>query len=654
MMPKQDTVEDNNFRSFQYIPLIVAILVMVLSFALIPAFSPSNDDAYIEQSLAGTGGVASSPTPYTTTINIVLGSLICVLYTICPIVRWWILIQLALIIIALYQLGHTFIEIIQNYFYFNHLSKQINTAIQVITLTVIELGIAGVLIARLQFTSTASFLISVAIITSGFRKNDNENSGKTLHNIIIPVILSVFAFAYRSYSAYIGFIFWGLVSLLKRSVKHKNSDNKIKIVELPIFPLLISLAISALLLGGELISEHLPYQPIENTYSGFAHFVDYPHASFSDDPALYESVDWDDALTELVNKWFMLDSRINSHTLNVLNSANAEYSLISLLGNPIEVIVGRLSAFVQPVTIAYFSILMFLATLNLSRINSSDQRFITIAVVLIPILSLGYLVLQGRLIERAALAILLPAISANGLVLLDNISRKDRKIQKKTQLVFPILICIAVFTPLIAIMTSNLSRFICVMSVLGAEGILVQSYWCNTKQIGKTSLINGCVFERVLRLITCALLIFLPMISAVRIYGWNSSIAANQFYQLENTKAFFNYASEHKNTVYIYSDAQITMQYLGLGEWPKNQTGWGGWRYSYSWFGDAMKEVGLEGKPTSEDLLKDNVCFVTASDDTCELLLKYMKDRFGESVKIYEVDSITDEIKVYKFEKTKS
>ena len=70
MMPKQDTVEDNNFRSFQYIPLIVAILVMVLSFALIPAFSPSNDDAYIEQSLAGTGGVASSPTPYTTTINI--------------------------------------------------------------------------------------------------------------------------------------------------------------------------------------------------------------------------------------------------------------------------------------------------------------------------------------------------------------------------------------------------------------------------------------------------------------------------------------------------------------------------------------------------------------------------------------------------------
>ena len=59
---------------------LAVIVAFIVSFALIPAFSPTNDDAYIEQTLAGTGGVSAEPTPYTTTINYVLGLAVSSLY----------------------------------------------------------------------------------------------------------------------------------------------------------------------------------------------------------------------------------------------------------------------------------------------------------------------------------------------------------------------------------------------------------------------------------------------------------------------------------------------------------------------------------------------------------------------------------------------
>lgn len=111
----------------------------------------------------------------------------------------------------------------------------------------------------------------------------------------------------------------------------------------------------------------------------------------------------------------------------------------------------------------------------------------------------------------------------------------------------------------------------------------------------------------------------------------------------------FDYFSQHDETLYIYSGVPMTLQYLWLDEWPENHTGWGGWRYSYTWFADAMREQGLGGHPTSDDLLRENVRFVSASEERCNLLLRYMRNRYGSSVAMQQVDSITDEIKVYRF-----
>ncbi|HIU23965.1 MAG TPA: hypothetical protein IAD17_03480 [Candidatus Coprovicinus avistercoris] len=626
------------------IALFAALITIVSAFLFIPSFSPSNDDAYIEQSLAGTGGVSAYPTPYTTTVNIFLGLVVSTLYRIFPFVRWWVLLQYSLILLSLCILGRTFLVLGRIREIFPECVGICRSFFELLCLVVIELGLTGVLIPRLQFTNTASlFFFCVIFSTCVWKPAEKKDYKNKFISIFLPVFLAMLGFAYRSQSGYLGFIFWVFAALGGAISISESNFTGLKTRLKYLSPLLISIALSGTLLIVETVSADLPNNPVSNTYSGFSTLVDYPRPTYSEDPELYSAAGWDESLTNLVGKWFMLDDRINKDSLEIINSGNEGYALEYLMDNPVEVLIGRLQVFMQPVVIAYFSLFVLFASCNVAVVKTNAYGLLTILLTIMPILFLGYLALEGRLIERSALAILLPSISANIAVFIRDETIKEISSQRKWRLLIPLLFCGVLLLPLIALASSNLSKGISMVPLLFSIGILLKGLWGSHLKRSKV------ILEKVGLPVLCVFSLLLPMAAATRIYGWGSSIAESQFNQLDNTNAFFSYVEEHQDMIYIYSDAHITMQYIGLGEWPDNQTGWGGWRYSYAWFDDAMREIGLDGRPTSKDLLRDNVCFVSASDDTCKLLLCYMQEKFGDSVELHQIDSITDEMKVYKF-----
>lgn len=629
------------------LPGLSTALIFTLSFLLIPAFSPSNDDAYIERSLAGTCGVSSEPQPYTTTINIILGVLISRLYAFIPSVRWWIIIQLAVIYFALVFFGRVIITLLRVRKISNKWSsKRTQHIFELILISLVQLGLFSVFIPRLQFTNTSSLLISVAIFTTCIWRDEESKVQARITSLkYIPTALSVISFLYRPQSACIGFAIWVIVALISCKPRTKTNLSKNKRTSILAESVVLSISICLLLSITNTIATHISDQPIKEQFNEFSTWVDYPHPSYAQDPGLYKSVGWDEPLAELVDSWFMLDSRINPDTLGELNRSNQYYGLEKLVENPQQEIPSRLSIFLRPLTFAYYSIFSITAICLISVSNKGKRKTIVL-LELLPLVLLVFLLFRGRLIERAVLAVLLPAISVNVSLLTRQDGLLDLYRCSKKQNISMLFLLVLMLAPFVVLSSSYLSKIFGLLSI----GVFLALIIRRTNNQGT---LNKCYKKfsayGIGMAIACMLLLSSPVIASVRLYGWNSSDYADQSERLKNTEAFYKYVSSHDDTLYIYSGMPITVQYLWMDKWPNNQTGWGGWRYSYTWFDKAMKEVGLDGQPSSEDFLRDNVCFVSASDDTCNLLLCYMQEKFGDSVEMHQIDSITDEMKVYKF-----
>ncbi len=650
---KQINIELINKKEAKYawvISVMATSILFLASFALIPAFSPSNDDAYIERSLAGTSGVAVAPQPYTTTINIVLGLLISSLYRIAPFVRWWIVFQYAVIFFAVTFFGRTTIVLLRMRGVSYRRNKDKNCfLLELVIVILFELGLFAILIPRIQFTTTSSLLVSIAIFSNCiWKENEKSVQRDTLNYKIIPSVLTALGYLYRAQSTYIGFVFWGVIKYVQFKSRPKSTTKKTKKTLKLNNSFTISLLICILLACIEILAINMPNQPIKEQFNEFSTWVDYPHPSYCQDPDLYKSVGWDEPLAELVDSWFMLDNRINPDTLGELNKNVRFYGVKELLNDPYDTLLNRLDIFLKPVVFAYYTVFTTLSIISMF-ISKKRKDYVTSLILwIIPMILLFYLFMKGRLIERAAFAILLPAIAACTTVLVCKIQnfRLIKHENKKNYITVIIQILINLY--LISLSRSGFSKAIGLLPIgLLFVALLKERNQSQNeyKHKEETALI------RIASCLICILLIATPTLAAIRVYGWNSSDYADQKERLKNTEAFYKYADEHKANLYVYSGLPITVQYIWMDEWPENQTGWGGWRYSYKWFDEALDEAGLGRQLTSGDLLRSNVYFVSASEDTCKVLLQYMRNKFGNTVKMTQVDTIRNEIKIYKIDK---
>lgn len=606
---------------------------MLAAGLLVPMFFGSNDDPYAIQILSGGGGVAAEPLPMVPFINYGLCWVFSSLYSVLPSIPWWVVFHLVSIFAALSLVGYALLvaEVERRW--------ASRPMLVWVLLCFADFGVGVYFVGRMQFTNTSALLIAAAIVGACRRPSGEEIGSKAA--TVLCVVTGTVGFALRAQSGYLGFFFWGLAVAALMARGSGRLCDRLGDVRHALLPLLYAGVAALALMAVNAVAYSSPSLTAENAFgSAMSGYTDYPHPSFDEAPARYEEVGWDEELSELVGQWFMMDDRVNTETLTALNEQNTA-PIDNLLSDPVGTVISRLYDVSKPIPMTYFALLLGAAVVALALSPSRGERAVICLTCAAVIVLLGYLLLRGRLLERAAYAVTIPATAALLTVVLRNVRAPQREGRSAVAPVVASVLGLALLVPL-GYRAETIGRM---AYALGAAFCISVAVWAvlarrESASVGRARLVVA---------VLAAALVLAPGVVTVKKLGVGSWEAKRQEGLLANTQALFDYCEEHPDTLYVYSGCPITEQYVWQGEWPTNRTGWGGWRWPYEWFDEAMRAAGFDGRPTSEDFLDGDVLFISASESTCDLLLRYMRNTYGDDVEMCQVDEIADGMNVYEF-----
>ena len=613
------------------VPCGAAAVAMLVAGLLVPMFFGSNDDPYAIQILSGGGGVAAEPLPMVPFINYGLCWVFSSLYSALPAVPWWVVFHLVAIFAALSLVGHALLVIGAER------GRALRPMLAWALLSVVDFGVGAYFVGRLQFTNTSALLVAAAVVGACCRPSGEGGSSKVV--TVLSVVMGTVGFALRSQSGYLGFFFWGLAvaALMARGSGHLRE--RLTGVRHALLPLLCAGVAALALMAVNAAAYSSPSLAAANAFGGaMSGYTDYPHPSFDEAPARYEEVGWDEELSELVGQWFMMDERVNTETLTALNEQNTA-PVDNLLSDPLGTVSSRLHDVAKPVPMTYFALLLGAAVVALALSPSRGERAVVWLICAAVVALLGYLLLRGRLLERAAYAVTVPATAALLTVVLRNVGAPQREDRSA---VAPAVAC-ALGLVLLAPMAYRAETIGRMAYALGAAFCISVVAWAVLARRESVSV------ARVGAVVVVLALALAPGVVTVKKLGVGSWEAKRQEGLLANTQALFGYCKEHPDTLYVYSGCPITELYVWQGEWPTNRTGWGGWRWPYEWFDEAMRAAGFDGRPTSEDFLDGDALFISGSEATCDLLLRYMRNTYGDDVEMQQVDEVDGGMSVYEF-----
>ena len=602
-----------SLRGAWVIAAVAAGFAMLASFLLIPAFFPTNDDPYIQQILSG--GVSGEPSPYVMFVNFVLCWAVSRLFIVAPGVPWWVLTHLALLFLAISLVGRTLIVLTRRILP----GRPLPSALELLAVFFLDCGLFSVLVARMQFTTTSTVLFAAAIFsTCCWGVVNDKLAGSIVGRCVLPATLAVFGSAMRGQSGLVGFFFWGLAAVASIAARDGGLREKSLSSRLLIASIGVAALVSLGLMGVHEYAYSSPEWSSNRELSRqLAAYTDYERMPYGQNSDVYDSVGWGEDLVELTGDWFHMDERVNEEALSTINVANNSW-IESLLNNPLGTLLSRLGEFGQPTPMAYAALLMTIGILALSGARRKSDEIASWVIAIACIGLLAYLVIRGRLPERAAYSVMLPATAA-----LASIFARGTIccLMFRRSAVFGAIVCVLVMVAL-GIPTGGTGKLAGLLVIFAAATVFLEMRSSDSVARKKCARIS-------IALVVVAMLF--PVAAAVKQYGWWSENYALMSSRQSNTEAFYDYVEENDDKFFFYAnDAGLTPQYVWQSRWPKNQTAWGGWRYCYSWFADAMKEAGFGGLPTSEDLLDDRVRFVCSSEKTLELLVRYLRNLYGD------------------------
>lgn len=611
---------------------LAAGITIVMSLLLIPNLFPTNDDTYAQQIMAGV--VSPEPAGYITFINYGLCWAISRLFIILPGIPWWTIVHLMALFVAITVINRTAFIVIQSL-------KQLSSLwIPFLALVFIDVCLFGLFIARPQFTTTGSVLMAAAIFSScvwvGLK--DNIHLG-ILSGVVVPAILGALGYAFRANAGYLGFAFWVCAIIGITVSKYQgNFHSWIKAINRPVLALLGAVCISLCLFGIHTAAYASPqWQNELRLARALAAFTDYPRVPFEQDSDRYEAVGWDEDLLELAGNWYFMDERINTENLEHINEGNNTWA-INLLENPTGTLESRLEELTKPVGMAYLALCTSLVLLLSFTGNNKYARYVSGGTGLLVVVLLGYLAVRGRLPERAELSVVIPAIACLASFVprelayhsaeREETSQQGMTTELSEQQLSALSVIGTIIVVSISLMLAKFSgaagKLLSALVALLAIALLVKRILC-TKRTAAHQGINmrfvGVVVGFLI--VVCGAATFWQ-------YGWLSKSHALAAEREQNISKYFAYVEEHPQTLFIqdYSSA-LTSQDPWRMDWPANQTGWGGWRYCYEWFDEAIKKAGFKGTPTCSDLLDDNVRFVSGSRDVDKTMEQYLENLYG-------------------------
>lgn len=588
-------------RSSMLAAWLTPALVIGLAFALIPVYFPTNDDSFAQQIFAGS--ISGQPLPHVTFMGYAWCWLVSKIFTIVPGVPWWTVLHLVTIYISLAVAGLATLRGL------DRLGHLMSFWQALILLFMVELGVALPLIGRLQFTTTASLAVAVAVYVAAleallrvgaasdptFESQRNVGAAESCFPVsrrvliwLAPIGLMALGFSYRPTCGYLGLGFW-ILSLFVVVITARPRRFFADLV-----PSFLQFACGALIVlmltGVNAVAYSSPKWTAAfergEAYSGF---TDFPTTPYEENPALYDGVGWDAELYAIASDyWFFLDPRMTTESFHAINEAN-NWRARELIEHPIDALRERTQEMRQPVSMAYIGVFVCAFGVAIAIAPNHRRRVAVVSIGGTAVVLLGYLFLKGRLPLRAFLSVILPALGvlAACLLVCVGVRRGHRKKAKH--------------------------------------------------------------FKYAVRALFVALA-FLPAAAAVCQFGYASDDYKEQASRQQNIDAFQEYVRERPDKLFIYDYwAELTPQTVWDVDWPANATQWGGWTYIMPWFNDVMRDQGFGGTPTTDTLLRDDVYFVNKDDCTRDLLVADMVSLYGDSIRLEQLDAIGDGLRVYRF-----
>ncbi len=302
---------------------LFALLLTAALFILVSQFSPRvfyiNDDENIMYTLSGyyTNGV-----PYDHSfINFCLSYVLRLLYRLVPGVQWYGVFHLCLMGLSIAAVFKTVAKI--------SLWKELPFFVPVL----VDLALFGSLYlfpsTIMQFTTTSAFAGAAAVATLLGMDWRKDSCGQQIYDLLLSGLLLLLCYMHRKNSGYVAFCFYFGTALLQliralrlpqddrwRKAKRISSMRRLMTGVVTVTVLLVAVfGIDLLKRSGERWDSFIEYD------NARFKMLDYPHASYSEDPELYDSLGWSPELYELAARywWFFMDSRINVESFNAIS-----------------------------------------------------------------------------------------------------------------------------------------------------------------------------------------------------------------------------------------------------------------------------------------------------------------------------------------------
>ena len=590
------------------VSLAVALAAVALAALIVPPYFTTKDDPVIQQILAGT--LSGHPTAYVPLINVCLAWLLSRLFIVAPGIPWWTFFHLALLACSMAVASQVSVCALRGR------GWRIRLWQQAVVLLIACVGLGCALVGRLQFTTTSALAVAVGVYAVLVRSMDSR---RFMRGALPGMALLVTGFCMRNNSGMLGLAFLWLVAFLftvactVRSVRGGGVQagrtrqalcalfkEVVRMARPVVAPALcVTLAIGVCLAAHTAAYSTPAWSEFMTQSTTRARFSDYPRPAYEGHEEFYRSIGWSRDLYILARSYYQLDPRINADTTGKV-IALGDVGLQRLLAHPKSELKMRLAKLKQPVPMA--CALAFAVTMAWGLVRLRGwKRLVVTGVAILSLAFMGYLLVENRLLDRAMMAIIFPAIGAVAALS----AARQREVAGSKR-------------------------------VIGFGGFGAKAAACVQP-------------AHVVPVAVVLLLAVAAGAAAVSQYGRGSATYAWYQWQERNSEQFYTICRDNPSTLYIFA---------GMGEldnmdpwrmaWPVNQTSWSGWYYRAPWFGDTLKDAGFMGAPTVNDLLDDNVRFVTDRFTDMNLCRRYFKEALGGDVTLQQECVFGDDVTIWR------
>lgn len=619
------------------IAFAAALLALMVSFLLVPPAYQSNDDPVLQHVFAG--DIGTEPTPYVSFVNYLYSLGVCALFRLLPGVPWWTVLNIFAVVLSLALCNRTLVCLLRARV------ERASVLQGFVVAFALDFCLGMTFISRLQFTTIASLLVSSALFsTCVWRPGEDDWRGGVGSWCTMPALLAVWGFALRRDSGLMGLLFWGIVVMGKLVWCGSGSlVMRIKAAGGAWRPLALSAIVAAALLMAHAVAYSSgDLQRQANYASVLASYSDYPKYTYQEDSSAYNAVGWNEELWQLTDALFVLDDRVSTDALTELSEHNDAW-IANLVENPASTLKYRARDVLKPVPMAYASLWLSAVLVVCLIPKKNDARLTGFLVAIAAAILVVYLLVRGRLPERAFYAVLIPSAMALASVFL---GRGDGEADVSSRSSAPFVVSAA----LMAMLSAVVLRLggMSVALVLAPTFLLSGMLLCkklHSRVRGDSPQNRGAAGVAVAAI--CCVQMAMPAALAFYECGPMSQYQQEQIVRQSNVNAFYGYVEEHDETLFIFSsDSGLTPWSIWQMRWPKNQISWGGWRFSWDWQVEGLEAAGFEGLPKGPDLFSEDIRFVSMSEDSTEAFLAYLQSldysasleleaEVGEGVEIY-------------------